>query len=50
MENLIDIDALEVHYGKFHALKGVTLKIGGGSVGLLGPNGAGKSTLMKTIL
>jgi ABC-2 type transport system ATP-binding protein len=50
MENLIDINALEVHYGSFHALKGVNLQISGGSVGLLGPNGAGKSTLMKTIL
>lgn len=50
VDYLIDIKDLEVHYGSFHALKGVDLQINGGAVGLLGPNGAGKSTLMKTIL
>ncbi|MBI1319807.1 MAG: ATP-binding cassette domain-containing protein [Candidatus Hydrogenedens sp.] len=47
---VITLDQVEVHYADFHALKGVTLEIGGGTVGLLGPNGAGKSTLMKTLL
>ena len=50
MGSLIEIENLEVHYGDFHALKGVDLNITGGAIGLLGPNGAGKSTLMKTIL
>lgn len=47
---LIALDKVEVHYGNFKALDGVSLEIDGGSVGLLGPNGAGKSTLMKTLL
>jgi len=47
---VISLDKVEVHYADFHALKGVSLEIGGGTVGLLGPNGAGKSTLMKTLL
>jgi ABC-type multidrug transport system ATPase subunit len=33
----------------FHALNGVSLKIGKGMFGLLGPNGAGKTTLMRLI-
>jgi len=33
----------------FHALSGVSLKIGNGMFGLLGPNGAGKTTLMRII-
>ncbi len=37
--------------GKLHALDGVSLQIGAGSVfGLLGPNGAGKTTLVKLLL
>jgi ABC-2 type transport system ATP-binding protein len=47
---LIELNNVEVHYGDFKALDGVSLDIDGGSVGLLGPNGAGKSTLMKTLL
>jgi len=48
--SIIEIKDLEVYYGDFQALKGLTLDIDGGTVGLLGPNGAGKSTLMKTLL
>ncbi|MBL7645828.1 MAG: ABC transporter ATP-binding protein [Candidatus Hydrogenedentes bacterium] len=48
---LIEIENLEVRYGDFQALNGVTCAIEEGvAVGLLGPNGAGKSTLMKTLL
>lgn len=47
---LFELDSLQKRYGDFHALKGVTLRIEGGSVGLLGPNGAGKSTFIKTLL
>jgi len=47
---LIELDTVEVHYGGFKVLDGISCQIDGGSVGLLGPNGAGKSTLMKTLL
>ncbi len=47
---LIELDNVEVHYGTFKALDGISCQIDGGAVGLLGPNGAGKSTLMKTLL
>jgi ABC-2 type transport system ATP-binding protein len=39
------------HYGKVHALKGVTLNVEKGHIyGLLGQNGAGKTTLIKILL
>lgn len=48
---LIELENVEVRYGDFLALNGVTCAIEEGvAVGLLGPNGAGKSTLMKTLL
>jgi ABC-2 type transport system ATP-binding protein len=47
---IVEVENLEKHYGSFHALRGVTLKLEGGRIGLLGPNGAGKTTLIKTLL
>lgn len=47
---MIDVQALRVGYAGTQVIKGLTLRIGEGSVGLLGPNGAGKSTLIKTLL
>ena len=47
---LFDLENLQKHYGRFEAIKGITLQIEEGSIGLLGPNGAGKSTLIKTLL
>lgn len=48
---LIELENVEVRYGDFQALNGVSCAIEEGvAVGLLGPNGAGKSTLMKTLL
>ena len=49
-KHLIEMEALEVRYGPFRALKGIDVKVEPGAVGLLGPNGAGKSTLVKALL
>ena len=44
-DRAIEINRLEKYYGKFHALKGVTLSVDKGEIfGFLGQNGAGKST------
>lgn len=50
MSLLFDLDNVQKQYGRFEALKGITLKVDSQAVGLLGPNGAGKSTLIKTLL
>ena len=47
---IVEVENLEKHYGSFHALRGVNLKLKGRRIGLLGPNGAGKTTLIKTLL
>jgi branched-chain amino acid transport system ATP-binding protein len=47
---MLDLEAVEVGYGQIKALKGVTMKVGGGQiVALLGANGAGKSTALRSI-
>ena len=47
---MLELDALEVNYGKAPALRGVTLSVQRGElVCVVGPNGAGKSTLINTI-
>jgi ABC-2 type transport system ATP-binding protein len=46
----IEINNVSKAYGKFQALKQVSLNVPKGCIfGLLGPNGAGKTTLIKTI-
>jgi branched-chain amino acid transport system ATP-binding protein len=51
MSALLSVDAVDVYYGPFHALRGVTIQVGEGEiVSLLGGNASGKSTTMKTIL
>ena len=50
MSDLLDLDNVHKHYGRFHALRGLTFEVPGGTFGLLGPNGAGKSTLLKVLL
>ena len=47
---LLEVEAVDVAYGKRRALEGVSLSVGDGEiVTLLGANGAGKSTALRTI-
>lgn len=47
---LIELDNLQVCFGRKPILKGLTASLRGRSIGLLGPNGAGKTTLLHTLL
>lgn len=47
---MLKLDNVNSHYGKIHALKGITLEVEKGSICcLIGANGAGKSTTLMTI-
>jgi branched-chain amino acid transport system ATP-binding protein len=47
---LLDVKDLEVSYGDYQVVWGVSLSVSAGeSVALLGPNGSGKSTVVNTI-
>jgi len=50
MNNKIEIKKLNLHYGKFQALKSVDLPIKENSItALIGPSGCGKSTLLRCL-
>ena len=50
MTALLEIDALDVRYGRTYAVKSMSLTIAAGEiVTVLGANGAGKSSLLKAI-
>ena len=45
-----DIKNLHLHYGDFHALKGIDMQIHENKVtAFIGPSGCGKSTFLKTL-
>ena len=47
---LLEVDNINVHYGKIAALKGMSIQVDEGEiVSLIGANGAGKTTTLKTI-
>jgi branched-chain amino acid transport system ATP-binding protein len=48
---LLRTDAIHVHYGKVHAVQGVTLTVHPGeAVAILGANGAGKSSIIRALV
>lgn len=47
---MLKVKDLNVHYGKIHAIKGVSFEVNEGEiVTLIGANGAGKTTILQTI-
>jgi branched-chain amino acid transport system ATP-binding protein len=50
MTSLLEVTGLDVFYGDFQALFGVSVSVPrGGATALVGANGAGKTTLLRTI-
>ena len=50
MTSLVRLEHVSKNYGRFQALRDISLEIGPGITGLLGPNGAGKTTLIKLLM
>jgi ABC-2 type transport system ATP-binding protein len=50
MTPVIELENLEVRFGKRTILKRLSGRYSGRAIGLLGPNGAGKSTLINTLM
>jgi branched-chain amino acid transport system ATP-binding protein len=49
-DEMISVENVSKHFGGIHAVDGVSLNIGKGTItGLIGPNGAGKTTLFNII-
>ncbi len=46
----LEVDGLHVHYGRSHALQGVSLRLDRGVLAVVGRNGMGKTTLCNAIL
>lgn len=48
--HVLEIENIDVKYGKVHVIKDVSLKVNSGEfISIIGSNGAGKSTVLKTI-
>lgn len=49
-EPILQLDALDAHYGDFQALYGVSLRVEPGEVvAVIGANGAGKTTMLRSV-
>ncbi len=46
---LLQIDGLDIYYGRAHALQGISLSLDTGVLGIVGRNGMGKTTLCNAI-
>jgi len=46
---LLEVQGLDVYYGRAHALQGVSLSLDTGVLGIVGRNGMGKTTLCNAI-
>ena len=47
---LLDVENIEVSYGKARAVNGATVRVERGSItAIVGPNGAGKTSLLKAV-
>lgn len=50
MSSLLEVRDLDVHYGDFQAIYGLTITVNEGeTLAVIGANGAGKSTLLKAV-
>jgi len=50
MSTLLEVEDLDVYYGKSQALDGISLRVDRGEiVSVIGPNGAGKTTMLEAI-
>ena len=50
MAKRLDVQDLNLHYGKFHAVQDVTLRVPARSVSaFIGPSGCGKSTVLRSL-
>ncbi|HEY8067774.1 MAG TPA: ABC transporter ATP-binding protein [Burkholderiales bacterium] len=48
---MLELDRINVHFGKNHVLKNVSIKVGEGEVvSLIGSNAAGKTTTLRSVL
>ena len=46
----IRVDDIHLHYGDYHALRGVSISFSDREItALIGPSGCGKSTLLKSL-